>query len=76
MPCTCLVLIICCHSCFIDTKFWHLTAAAAAAAAGAEGYEVRYGMVHVDFNTQERKIKESGYWWSKHFFSQSKKLAR
>jgi beta-glucosidase/6-phospho-beta-glucosidase/beta-galactosidase len=47
-----------------------------AAAAGAEGYEVRYGMVYVDFGTQERKIKQSGYWWSKHFFTQSKKLAR
>uniref|UniRef100_A0A383WBJ0 Beta-glucosidase n=1 Tax=Tetradesmus obliquus TaxID=3088 RepID=A0A383WBJ0_TETOB len=42
----------------------------------AEGYEVRYGMVHVDFASQERKIKQSGYWWSKHFFTQGKKLAR
>jgi hypothetical protein len=63
-------------------KAFHATAATnrlpatAAAAAGAEGYEVRYGMVHIDFNTQERKIKESGYWWAKHFFTQSKKLAR
>jgi beta-glucosidase len=27
----------------------------------AEGYEARFGLVHVDFKTQERTIKPSGY---------------
>lgn len=29
----------------------------------AEGYEARFGLVHADFKTQERTIKNSGYWW-------------
>ncbi len=29
----------------------------------AEGYNARFGLVHTDFKTQERTIKESGYWW-------------
>jgi len=31
----------------------------------AEGYKPRFGMVYIDFDTQERIIKESGYWFSK-----------
>lgn len=40
----------------------------------SEGYEVRYGLVHVDFNTLQRTVKESGYWWAQNFFRNSKKL--
>ncbi len=29
----------------------------------AEGYRARFGLVHVDFKTQLRTIKNSGYWW-------------
>ncbi len=29
------------------------------------GYSSRFGIVFVDFNTQERIIKESGHWYSK-----------
>lgn len=29
------------------------------------GYSSRFGLVFVDFNTQERVIKESGYWYSR-----------
>ena len=29
----------------------------------AEGYDPRFGLVHVDFNTQKRIIKDSGLWF-------------
>lgn len=29
----------------------------------AEGYHARFGIVHVDHKTQQRTIKDSGYWW-------------
>lgn len=29
----------------------------------AEGYNARFGLVHTDFKTQQRIIKESGYWF-------------
>jgi beta-glucosidase len=27
-----------------------------------EGYSKRFGLVHVDHSTQQRTIKDSGYW--------------
>ncbi len=30
----------------------------------AEGYRPRFGLVHVDFDTQQRRIKDSGFWYS------------
>jgi beta-glucosidase len=29
----------------------------------AEGYRARFGLIHVDFETQLRTIKSSGYWF-------------
>lgn len=29
----------------------------------AEGYEARFGLVHVDQKTQLRTVKDSGFWW-------------
>ncbi len=29
----------------------------------AEGYKPRFGLVHVDFDTQQRRIKDSGLWF-------------
>jgi beta-glucosidase len=31
----------------------------------AEGYRHRFGLIHVDFQTQKRTIKDSGYWYRK-----------
>lgn len=31
----------------------------------AEGYRHRFGLVHVDFETQKRTIKDSGWWYRK-----------
>lgn len=28
-----------------------------------EGYRARFGLIHIDFKTQLRTIKNSGYWW-------------
>ena len=30
----------------------------------ALGYDKRFGIVHVDFDTQKRTIKDSGYWYA------------
>jgi beta-glucosidase len=32
----------------------------------ARGYAMRFGLVHVDFETQERTIKSSGHWYRDH----------
>jgi len=37
----------------------------------AEGYKPRFGLVHVDFKTQKRTIKDSGYWFQE-FLSSNK----
>ena len=29
----------------------------------AEGYAPRFGLVHVDYRTQNRTIKDSAYWY-------------
>ena len=29
----------------------------------SEGYHARFGLIHVDFKTQLRTIKNSGYWF-------------
>lgn len=31
----------------------------------AEGYKQRFGLVHVDYQTQKRTLKESAYWYKK-----------
>lgn len=31
----------------------------------AEGYRTRFGLVYVDFKTQQRIIKDSGFWFQK-----------
>lgn len=31
----------------------------------AEGYRPRFGLVHIDYRTQKRTVKSSGYWYSK-----------
>jgi beta-glucosidase len=30
----------------------------------AEGYTPRFGIVHVDFKTQQRRVKDSGKWYA------------
>lgn len=31
----------------------------------AEGYDKGFGLVHIDYRTQKRTIKDSGYWYAK-----------
>jgi beta-glucosidase len=30
----------------------------------AEGYSKRFGIIHVDYETQQRTLKDSAYWYS------------
>jgi beta-glucosidase len=41
----------------------------------AEGYKPRFGLVHVDFETQQRIIKESGKWYAK-FLQDQKSISQ
>jgi beta-glucosidase len=41
----------------------------------AEGYLRRFGMVHIDFATQQRTVKQSGHWF-RHFLHHSANLDR
>ena len=38
------------------------------------GYEDRFGLVYVDYRTQERIIKDSGYWYKDIIASNGEKL--
>ena len=40
----------------------------------ALGYAKRFGIVHVDFDTQKRTIKDSGYWYRDQILSSGKNL--
>lgn len=37
----------------------------------AEGYHARFGLIHIDFETQQRTIKQSGHWY-RQFLSDNK----
>lgn len=39
----------------------------------AEGYHARFGLIHIDFDTQQRTIKQSGRWYSQ-FLTDEKQL--
>ncbi|MFY7963470.1 MAG: family 1 glycosylhydrolase [Chitinophagaceae bacterium] len=28
-----------------------------------EGYKARFGLIHINYKTQLRTVKKSGYWW-------------
>ena len=50
------------HWCFTDNFEW------------AKGYTDRFGLVHCDFETQQRIIKDSGYWYRDVIQSNGKEL--
>lgn len=41
----------------------------------AEGYHPRFGLVHIDFETQKRTIKESGYWYKRFLSSDTQQTS-
>lgn len=40
----------------------------------ALGYEKRFGIIHVDFKTQKRSIKDSGYWYRDQILNNGKDI--
>jgi beta-glucosidase len=40
----------------------------------AEGYKERFGLIHVDYTTQKRTVKDSGYWYRDVIRSNGKSL--
>jgi len=40
----------------------------------SESYKERFGLIHVDFGTQKRTIKDSGYWYRDVIASNGKNL--
>jgi beta-glucosidase len=41
----------------------------------ADGYTPKFGLIHIDFKTQKRTIKSSGYWW-KNFLTRCRNSAK
>jgi beta-glucosidase len=41
----------------------------------AEGFKPKFGLVHIDFETQERTVKDSGYWY-RDFLKKKKKAKK
>ena len=39
-----------------------------------DGYRYRFGLVHVDYPTQKRTVKESGYWYKEVIETNGEKL--
>jgi beta-glucosidase len=40
----------------------------------AQGYHERFGLIHVDFETQQRTLKDSAYWYKDVIASNGEKL--
>ena len=40
----------------------------------AEGYRERFGIIHVDYETQARRLKESAKWYAKVIASNGRDL--
>lgn len=55
-------------------RSWHpacmLTVSAVGLSVQVEGYNVPYGLIHVDFKSGslKRRRKDSAAWWSENFF--------
>jgi beta-glucosidase len=42
----------------------------------SNGYSERFGMIHVDYETQKRTLKDSAYWYRKIILSDGKYLSK